>query len=526
MFRCPANHLSISITRTISIKRFCRAGQKLLSTTVNSISVAATGNTNGEAKFGESLSLPKNYTENQRHHHLEEDTIFALATAHGKAGIGIIRISGPSSHHILHALARQSSGKACFKHRQMTRCTFYKQPTNAAISDLTEANDDASVDKIIDSGMAVAFEGKNSFTGEPSVELHSHSSPAIIHALYNALFAFGARLAEAGEFTRRAFYNGKMDLVQVESLADLLDSETESQRRLAVSGVVRAAISRRTAEWRTQLVEAMAMIEAWIDFADDDAHIGDNALARARQNIEALMKEIEEAMLGLRRAEIMKNGLRVVIAGPPNVGKSSLFNLFARRDAAIVSPIAGTTRDVLEARINIDGYPVRVMDTAGLRSTSCSIERAGIDRALAEAEQADLVLYVVDGILENGEEIRFGNTPVLFVHNKRDLHPYGDIRISCTLGDISQLIDRLGHIVRESSLESNAELPIVTQLRHQQHLQTALACMREFRELSCTDSVLAADSLRLAAHQLSAITGAITTDNLLDVIFSSFCIGK
>src|SRR6476661_8429163 len=359
----------------------------------------------------------------------DRDTIFALSSGRPPAAVAVVRISGPRAGLALETL-------------------IGRVPATRRAS-LARVRDPATGD-LIDEGLALWFPGPNSETGEDIVELQVHGGRAVIAALLAALGRFdGLRHAEAGEFTRRAFENGRMDLTAVEGLADLVAAETEAQRRQALLQL-KGLLGERAETWRQRLIEALALVEAGIDFSDED-DVPAGLTARALELIRPLADEISKAMAG--QGERLRQGLRVAIAGPPNAGKSTLFNRLARREAAIVSPFPGTTRDVLELHLDLGGYPVTMLDTAGIRPTQDPIEREGVRRASEQAAQADLVLWVIDAVAANGVESAAGvnfareaagvaaDAPLWLLVNKIDLLAKGaDVKLPGHGGECVHLI--------------------------------------------------------------------------------------
>src|SRR3954469_16058884 len=304
----------------------------------------------------------------------DNDTIFALSSGRPPAAIAVVRISGPRSRNALEQLIGR-----------------VPEPRKAALAHVR----DPATGELIDQALALWFPGPHSETGEDTVELQLHGGRAVIAAVLAALGKLdGFRLAEPGEFTRRAFENGRLDLTQVEALADLVFAETQAQRRQAFQQL-RGLLGNRAEAWRRQVIEAQALVEAGIDFSDE-GDVPQGLVARALDIVRPLAAEIAQAVAGAGRGERLREGLWVAIAGPPNVGKSTLLNRIAKREAAIVSPIAGTTRDVIEVHLDLDGYPVTLLDTAGIRDSVDPVEQEGVRRARARAAEADLVLWVVD----------------------------------------------------------------------------------------------------------------------------------
>jgi tRNA modification GTPase len=374
----------------------------------------------------------------------------------------------------------------------------------------------------IDDALVLWFANPASFTGEDVAEFHVHGGRAIIEALLAALSALpGLRPAEPGEFTRRAVENGRLDLTRAEAIADLVDAETEAQRRQALRQYD-GALATLYDGWRDRLIKASAWAEAAIDFSEEE--IPYNVVVKAKAQVAGIEQEISAHLDDFRRGEIVREGLRLAIVGPPNAGKSSLLNALARRDVAIVSETPGTTRDVIEVKLDIGGYPVIASDTAGLRDTHDAIESEGVRRALASADNADLVLLLRDGSQPVDDE-----WPVhdLTVWNKSDLpwpsEPCG-LRISTRTGDgLDALLTELSRMVRER-LERPNEAPPLTRLRHRYALQIAASSLS--RALAASEPELVAEDIRLTMRALGRITGRVDIEDLLDVIFRDFCIGK
>ncbi|MFT3722692.1 MAG: tRNA uridine-5-carboxymethylaminomethyl(34) synthesis GTPase MnmE [Hyphomonadaceae bacterium] len=457
------------------------------------------------------------------------DTIIALASGTGRAGVAVIRSSGPGSAGLLRALTREGP--------EVSRETPLPEPIlpearRAAIRTLRDAEG-----RFLDQAIVLWMPGPNSYTGEDVVELHVHGGAAVIEAVLRAGTATRlCRIAEPGEFTRRAFDAGRMDLTQAEAIGDLIDAETEGQRRQA--GRLYQGEAARTFEgWRGLLMSAMAALEASIDFPDE-ADIPGEINLTALEPIEALAAELEAALGDAGRLRSVREGFRIAILGPPNAGKSSLMNRLARREAAIVSPIAGTTRDVVEVRLVMSGYPVWVADTAGLREASDVIEAEGVRRALERAEEADLRIWVSDAADVSREtgaglgEVRPGDVRVL---NKVDLLSSAPAAaggedvfvVSARTGaGFDGLERRLTQIVRER-LETD-EAPLVTRARHRELVEEALGAVERALEGARIGmgAELVSEDLRLAARALGRITGSIDAEDLLDRIFSQFCVGK
>ena len=458
------------------------------------------------------------------------DTIIALASGAGRAGVAVIRISGPGSAGLLRGLTRVEG--------IVSRETSLPEPRRAATRVLHDVDGG-----FLDEALVLWMPGPKSYTGEDVVELHVHGGAAVVEAVVQAALRTRlCRIAEPGEFTRRAFDAGRMDLTQAEAIGDLIDAETEGQRRQA-GRLYQGEAARVFEGWRGLLVSAMAALEASIDFPDESDIPGEIDLS-ALEPIEALAAELEAALGDAGRLASVREGFRIAILGPPNAGKSSLMNRLARRDAAIVSPIAGTTRDVIEVRLVLSGYPVWVADTAGLREASDAIEAEGVRRALARAEEADLRIWVSDAASRNqgggvsretsgaAEHVRSGD---LRVFNKADLIGTAppeagaeDVFVVSAKSGVGfdALERRLAQVVRER-LETN-EAPLITRARHRELVEEALAAVERGLEGARIGigAELVSEDLRLAARALGRITGSIDAEDLLDRIFSQFCVGK
>src|SRR5271168_2445051 len=334
--------------------------------------------------------------------HPHEQTIFALSSGRPPSAIAMVRVSGPQAGPALIALAGKLS-----------------QPRIATRVLLRDVGQ-----RPIDDAVVLWFPGPASSTGEDVAEFHVHGGRAVLAALFAVLSAFeNVRAAEPGEFTRRAFENGKLDLTEAEALDDLIHADTERQRRQALRQL-KGLLGDRARDWRTRIIEASALIEAGIDFSDE-GDVPAELIAPALAKVQSLLQEVQEALAAQGRSERLRDGLMVAISGPPNVGKSTLINLLARREVAIVSPHAGTTRDVIEVQLDLDGYPVTLIDTAGIRNTDDPVEREGVRRARVRTAEADLVLWVTDGEHEQSEEIEMPPAAVWVVRNKIDLGPSG-----------------------------------------------------------------------------------------------------
>jgi tRNA modification GTPase len=432
---------------------------------------------------------------------MERDTIFALASGRGRAGVAVIRVSGPQADSALRLMTRDALPD---ERHAVVRTIF-----------------GLSNDIVIDSSIVLRFPPLRSYTGENIVEFQVHGGPAVIAALLNELGALpGLRHAEPGEFTRRAVENGRLDLTQAEAIADLVDAETEAQRRQAVRQLG-GSLGRLYERWRTELIRSAAWIEATIDFPDEE--IPPDALRASRAEIARVANDMQSHLNDGRRGEILRDGLHVAVIGPPNAGKSSLVNALAQRDVAIVSDIPGTTRDVLEVRLNLKGYPVILSDTAGLREALDPIEEEGVRRARARATEADLRLLVLDGSVAGGSGGLWGD---IEVRSKADLNPdrrAAGLWISTKTGEgLNQLIDLLAKHA-ESRMDAG-EAPALSRARHRLAIKEAERHLRE--ALAAAAPELAAEHVRLALREVGRITGRVDLDELLDVVFRDFCLGK
>jgi tRNA modification GTPase len=403
---------------------------------------------------------------------------------------------------------------------------------------------DPETNQPIDQALALWFPAPHSETGEDMAELQLHGGRAVIAATLAALARLpGLRPAEAGEFTRRAFENGRLDLTAVEGLADLIGAETEAQRRQAFRQLT-GALGGQAESWRKRLIEALALVEAGIDFSDE-ADVPQDLVAPALQKAAVLRGEIATVLADAHRGERLREGLTVAIAGPPNAGKSTLFNYLARREAAIVSPYPGTTRDVLEIHLDLDGYPLTVLDTAGIRQASDPVEKEGVERAKARASAADLVLWIVDASEPAAAEVSPGagsrNGTRWLVRNKADLIDSGlertgesgsDPRFARTFLASARTgagLDALvGALTRHTGeVLGEGEPALVTRQRHRHALQEAVDALdRALHPSLAGNEDLLAEELRLAATALGRLVGRVDVEDILDVIFRDFCIGK
>ena len=445
-------------------------------------------------------------------------TIFAQCSGSGKSGVVVYRISGPSSISILTKLIGRSTAS-------MTPRTMYFRK-------IFNPNTGAQIDE----AMVVYFNADSSFTGEESVEIHAHGSIAVMKLLNQSfLLMDNLRLAEPGEFAKRAFLNDKFDLTAAEGLVDLIDAETEAQHKQAIRQLG-GGLEKIYTNWRVQLLKIMSLIEAYIDFPDED--IPHEMLINIKDNVNNLCHEISNHLKDNNRGERLRSGLKLAIVGKPNVGKSSLMNCLLKREAAIVSNIAGTTRDVIEGHLDIGGYPIIIQDTAGIREhSSDKIEQIGIKKAKEVLEHSDIKIIMYDALEFNVKDVDpfadFIDDNTIVVFNKVDemsaviLEENNDdknqLYISVKTGkNIEQLME-LVHSIAER-IASPSENPQITRERHRTQLSQALESLSSFDIEN--DLVLAAEDIRMTIRYLSNITGAITVDEILGEIFSSFCIGK
>jgi len=452
--------------------------------------------------------------------HPREQTIFALSSGRPPSAISIVRVSGPEAATALTLLA----GKIPLP-RMATRALLrdgHRQP--------------------IDDAVVLWFPGPASATGEDVAEFHVHGGRAILAALFATFSALDdMRAAEPGEFTRRAFENGKLDLTEAEGLDDLIHADTDRQRSQALRQL-KGLLGDRARDWRAQIIEASALIEAGIDFSDE-GDVSAELIAPALAKIKMLLGEIQHVLAEQGRSERLREGLVVAIAGPPNVGKSTLMNQLARREVAIVSPHAGTTRDIIEVQLDLDGYPVTVIDTAGIRDTDDPVEREGVRRARARAAEADLVLWLVDATHE--KNLDEGAAPVWVVRNKIDLDAVesdaaihrrsagvleqgrtsADFAISASRGDgIAELISALVGFAQ--SYFGSGEGGLISRERQRKLLEQTVVSLRRGTGVIEHGEELAAEDLRIAARSLGQLLGRVDVEDLLDVIFRDFCIGK
>ncbi|WP_026155230.1 tRNA uridine-5-carboxymethylaminomethyl(34) synthesis GTPase MnmE [Paracoccus sp. N5] len=417
------------------------------------------------------------------------DTIFAEATPPGRGGVSVVRLSGPQARSAVESLAGPLA-----------------QPRLAVLRPLRDGDD------LIDRALVIWFAEGHSFTGEEVAELHLHGAPVIANRLTEALLQRGLRRADPGEFTRRAFLNGRMDLAEAEGLADLLSAETEAQRRLAMRAT-EGELSKKADSLRASLIRAGALVEASIDFADEE--VPDDIPDEVFQIVEAVQTEIRQMLARYPATERLRQGYEVAIIGPPNAGKSTLLNRIGQRDVALVSDIAGTTRDILELRTDLRGLPVTFLDTAGLRESQDVIEAMGISRARARAEAADLRIH----LSPEGMTSEILGPDDLVVRSKSDLSRAEGLSISAVTGEgVAELLDLVYDRLRIRAADSG----LISHKRQAEALERALDAL----QLPMRSPEFVAESLRQAIQALAAMIGRIGAEDYLDEIFSSFCIGK
>ncbi|KYR00835.1 GTP-binding protein 3 [Tieghemostelium lacteum] len=488
---------------------------------------------------------------------LEKDTIYSLASGVGKSGVAVIRVSGSQSKEVLKGLVNKKESE--FKPRYATIGTFFHPLTKEAI----------------DKGMFIYFKSPHSFTGEDVVEFHIHGGRAVIHDTLDAISSIGGtRTSQPGEFTKRAFDNGKMDLSEVEGLADLIDSQTHHQRKIAFNQM-QGSISRFYYQLREDLIRSSAYMEAYIDFGED-AELDPEIVEQSKNRIIGIRDRIQSHLNDGKRGERLRQGAQVTILGPPNAGKSSLINLLTNRKVSIVSPIPGTTRDIIEAMLDIGGYPVIIGDTAGIRQSSDTIELEGVQMAKERSETSDLSLCVLDAsqLIEqqtsnsqlDNELLNIINSNTIFIFNKMDIinesplkkeiwgrkkleildnivkhvnetrkhidKVYGkdsiqSVEISCIDNmNIRQLLDYLQKSLENLFECQEQDSPLLTRMRYKEALINCVESLDRYLYFHDSDIVIASEELRSAIKSIGEITHSSNIDDLLDIIFKDFCIGK
>ncbi|HEU4805161.1 MAG TPA: tRNA uridine-5-carboxymethylaminomethyl(34) synthesis GTPase MnmE [Nitrobacter sp.] len=456
--------------------------------------------------------------------HPREQTIFALSSGRPPSAIAVVRVSGAEAAAVLQKIA--GTIPAARRATRVLLRDWFGEP--------------------IDDAVVLWFAGPASATGEDVAEFHVHGGRAVLNALFAVLSSIdNVRTAEPGEFTRRAFENGKIDLTEAEGLDDLIHADTDRQRRQALRQL-QGLLGDRARGWRKQLIDASALIEAGIDFADE-GDVPDNLMKPAMAKIAQLHREIEETLAVSAQSERLRDGLTVAIAGSPNAGKSTLLNRLARREAAIVSPYAGTTRDIIEVHLDLDGYPVMLIDTAGIRETDDPVEQEGVRRARERAGSADLVLWLADddGGVGPSQRVGEGGAPLWLVRNKIDLSSRKNdganpeqleansgqggssrhFRISAARGDgVDELVAALTAF--SDSWFGSGETAVVTRLRHRNILQDAAASLARSQVLIGQGDELIAEEIRIAIQLIGRLLGRVDIDDILDSLFRDFCIGK
>ncbi len=436
------------------------------------------------------------------------ETIFAPATAPGRAAIGVLRVSGPAAAEVCERLSGRPP----------------PPPRTASLRMLRDPRDGAPLDR----ALLLWFAAPASYTGEDLLEIHHHGGVAVLSGLLDALAALpGLRPAEPGEFSRRAFLNGRLDLTEAEGIADLVEARTRAQARAALAQA-EGALARACAAWREALLEAASLVEAEIDFGAEEGDVPENLAARVVARLRPVREAIAGELARVSCGERLRAGITVAVTGPPNVGKSSLVNLLARREVAIVAPRPGTTRDVLEVALDLGGLPVTLLDTAGLRETADPVEAEGVRRARARAEAADLRLHLVDP--ETAGAPPALHPPCLLVFNKADLAsppplPEPWLAISCRDGEgIARLLAWLEARARE--LVGGTGEALFNRTRHRAALGEALAALDRVLAQDPDEVALLAEDLRLAMRAIGRITGEVGVEEVLDRVFARFCIGK
>ena len=432
-------------------------------------------------------------------------TIYAISTAPGTAGLAVIRMSGPRALEALNAIVRNKE----FIHSKFTKCKFY-HPVNH---------------KHLDSGLAVYFKSPKSFTGEDVVELHIHGGYANTSIVLSALASIKyLRIANQGEFTKRAFINNKIDLTGIEALGDLINSQTEQQHEQALFHMG-GSLSKLYLNWRKKLIELTALIEVELDFADED--LPDNISNNLHNKIDLIIAEMESHLGESNKGEILRNGFKIAIIGEPNVGKSSLINLLAKRDVAIVSEIAGTTRDAIEVNLNIAGFPVVIVDTAGLRESNDKIENLGINIALTKIEESNAVIEVFTDpkkIISKHNYIPVLNKIDLIDINKKDLGQAIPISVLNNSG-IDLLINKIEQIIKNYFPSTSETIP--THIRYKLGVTKIIQSLNNAKDVNLLESPeLVVEELRSGIYEIGRLTGTVDVEEYLEVIFKEFCIGK
>lgn len=435
------------------------------------------------------------------------DTIVAIATPPGRGSVGIVRVSGPLVLSISKRVLQTQAHP-----RQIHYGPFFD-----------------ATDTVLDQGLALYFKAPNSFTGEDILELQAHGSPVVLDQLVKTICAYGARIAEPGEFSKRAFLNDKMDLAQAEAIADLISAESQQAAKAAMRSL-QGEFSKQIQVLVEELIQLRVYVEAAIDFPEEEVDF--LAVSSIRERLEQVRQAVQSVLNRAHQGAFLREGIQLVIAGKPNAGKSSLLNCFTGQETAIVTDIPGTTRDVLRAFIQLDGIPIHLIDTAGLRTTTDPIEQEGVRRARQEIEKADIILQVFDARESESEELSFPkNIPLLKVYNKVDLLdkvPVAQNHVVYISATQHRGIDQLKHQIKSLlGIQENTEGVYLARRRHLEALTRALQHLTLAEQfLSNRTGELLAEELKLSQEALSEITGVFTSDDLLGRIFSTFCIGK
>ena len=447
---------------------------------------------------------------------MDNKTIYALSTVFGKSGVAVIRISGTKAFDVISQMTDLDVSKIVSRKMYLTK--FYNSVSR----------------ETLDNSLLVAFKSPASFTGEDTIEINCHGSKAVIKSFLAALSALpDFRLAEPGEFSRRSFYNGKMDLTEADGLADLIDAETSLQQKVALQQMGGNLFNLYN-DWRSRLVSVLSYIEAYIDFPDEN--IPEDTVFKIENGVFKISDEIKKHIQENKVEERLRDGFKVVIAGPTNAGKSSLINAIVKRNVAIVSDIAGTTRDVIETYVDIQGFPVIFSDTAGLRETTDEIEQIGVNLAKDKIAEADFCLFMFDASIDSpeifSEYVKKISVPYLFVANKMDkiseaekveLVEKGCVLISAKESkNISALTETIYKTFQDMYEKSTAQL-----ITRQRYKEALFECLENLSRFNLHKEIeLAAEDIRLACRAIGKITGQVEVDEILDKIFSSFCIGK
>jgi len=443
------------------------------------------------------------------------DTIYALSSGQGRAGVAVIRISGAQTPSVLE-----------------TMCGGCPLPRTARLKSIVHPHSG----DLLDQALVLWFPAPGSFTGEDVAELHIHGGPAVIDGVMQGLGCVAhVRMAQAGEFTRRAFYNGKLDLTGVEAIADLIAAETVAQKKQALNQM-RGGLSDLLDNWRHRLIKILAYLEAGIDFSDEE-DVGVDVNQHMFENIVDLKNDMVRHLNDGQSGERLRNGLQVVIAGPPNAGKSSLLNALAKRDVAIVSERAGTTRDIIDVHLDLEGFPVTLSDTAGIRDSGDAIEKEGVCRARNRLKSADIILWTTDaGMPEAAYEYELDSDQFLIrLRNKHDIDSARIIPIENTSTAVLNISTKTGAGLDEllqqitgitMDLQSCNENAVITRARHREALAQAVVALSKTLDKPQQPDELIAENLRICARELGRVTGRVDVEDLLDVIFNDFCVGK